>query len=98
MRILRLLPRAAWIGTVLPILIAVLARLVIDEGSSAEIAKRVRSVDIFCIAALVTTWTAIVTVGIGSIIVFVMKGPGYAADSYEVSHADRPRQSRNSDE
>lgn len=98
MRILRWLPRAAWIGTALPILVAVLARLVIDEGSSAEIAKQVRSVDIFCIAALITTWTAIVTVGIGSFVVFIMKGPGYGADSYEVSHADRPKQRRNSGE
>ena len=95
MRILKLLPRAAWIGTAVPIVIAALARLVIDEGSSAEIAKQVRSVDIFCIAALITVWTAIVTVGIGSFVVFVMKGPAYGADSYEVSHADRPKNSRN---
>ena len=95
MRILKLLPRAAWIGTAVPIVIAVLARLVIDEGSSAEIAKQVRSVDIFCIASLITVWTAIVTVGIGSFVVFVMKGPAYGADSYEVSHADRPKNDRN---
>ena len=94
MRILRLLPRAAWIGTALPILVAVLARLVLDGGSSAELAKQVRSVDIFCIAALVTIWTAIVTVGIGSFVVFVMKGPAYGADSYEISHADRPKKVR----
>ena len=97
-RILKLLPRVAWIGTAVPILVAVLARLVIDEGSSAEIAKQIRSVDIFCIAALVTIWTAIVTVAIGSFVVFVMKGPAYGADSYEVSHADRPkRRDKNTD-
>jgi hypothetical protein len=89
--ILRMLPRLALVGTAVPILIAGLARLVIDEGSVAEIAKQVRSVDIFCIAALITIWTAIVTVGIGSFVVFVMKGPAYGADSYEVSHADRPK-------
>ena len=87
---MRLLPRVALVGTAVPILLAVLARLVIDDGSAAEVAKQVRSVDIFCIAALVTVWTAVVTVGIGSFIVYVMKGPSYAADSYEVSHADRP--------
>lgn len=90
MALLRLLPRVALFGTAAPILIAMLARLVIDEGSAAQIAKQIRTVDIFCIAALVTVWTAVVTVGIGGFIVYVMKGPSYAADSYEVSHADRP--------
>lgn len=89
--ILRRLPQAALVGTLLPLCVAILARLLIDEGSAAEIAKQIRSVDIFCIASLITIWTAILTVGIGCIVVFIMKGPAYAADSYEVSHADRPR-------
>lgn len=97
MSILKLLPRVAWIGTALPVLVAVFARLVLDDGSSAEIAKQVRSVDIFCIAALITIWSAIVTVGIGSFVVFVMKGPAYGADSYEISHADRPKRAQKSD-
>ena len=88
--ILRRLPKAALVGTLLPLGVAILARLVIDEGSAAEIAKQVRSVDIFCIASLITIWTAILTVSIGCIVVSIMKGPAYAADSYEVSHADRP--------
>lgn len=94
MTVLKLLPRAAWIGSAVPLLVAVLARLVIDDGSSAEIAKQVRSIDIFCIATLITIWTGIVTVGIGCFVVFVMKGPGYGADCYEVSHAERPKNSR----
>lgn len=89
--ILRRLPKAALIGTLVPFATALLARVVIDDGSAAEIAKQIRSVDIFCIASLITIWTAILTVGIGCIVVFIMKGPAYAADSYEVSHADRPR-------
>ena len=32
----------------------------------------------------------ILTVAIGSIVVFIMKGPAYAADSLPVEHADRP--------
>ena len=89
--ILKRLPRAALLGTALPIVVALLARLLIDEGGSAEIARQIRSVDIFCIAALITIWTAIVTVGIGSFVVFIMKGPSYGADSYPISHADRPQ-------
>lgn len=90
-KILKLLPKAALFGTAIPILLAVVARLVIDDGSAAEIAKQVRSIDIFCIASLITIWTAIVTVAIGCIVVSIMKGPAYAADSYDVSHSDKPR-------
>lgn len=91
MKILKLLPKVALVGTAVPALLAVLARLMINDGAAAEIAKQVRSVDIFCIASLITVWTAIVTVAIGCIVVFIMKGPAYAADSYDVSHSDRPR-------
>lgn len=95
-KLLKLLPRAALIGTALPIVVALLARLLVNDDSSAEFAKQIRSVDIFCIAALITIWTAIVTVGIGSFVVFIMKGPAYGADSYPVSHADRPKRGRDS--
>ena len=91
MKILKLLPKVALVGTAMPALLSVLARLVINEGSTAEIAKQVRSVDIFCIASLITVLTAILTVAIGCVVVFIMKGPAYAADSYDVSHSDRPR-------
>ncbi len=91
MKILKQLPKIAAAGTAVPILLAVLARVVIDEGAAAEIAKQVRSVDIFCIASVITVWTAVLTVAIGCIVVFIMKGPAYAADSYKVSHSDRPR-------
>jgi len=91
MKILKLLPKVALVGTTVPALLAVLARLMINDGAAAEIAKQVRSVDIFCIASLITVWTAILTVAIGCVVVFIMKGPAYAADSYDVSHSDRPR-------
>lgn len=91
MKILKQLPKVALFGSALPLVVAILARSLIGEGSAAEIAKQVRSVDIFCIASAITIWTAILTVGIGCIVVFIMKGPAYAADSYKVSHSDRPR-------
>ena len=90
-QILRKLPRMALVATAIPLLLAVLARLTIDDGTAAEIAKQIKSVDIFCIASLITIWTAVLTVGIGCVVVYIMKGPAYAADSYEVSHSDRPR-------
>jgi len=89
--ILKKLPVIALVGTSLPLMFALLARVVIDGDNAAEIAKQIRSIDIFCIASTFVVWTAVVTVGIGCIVVFIMKGPAYAADSYKVAHADRPR-------
>lgn len=91
-QILRKLPRMALAATSIPLLLAVLARITINEGTAAEIAKQVKTIDIFCIASLITIWTAVLTIAIGCIVVYIMKGPAYAADSYEVSHSDRPRQ------
>lgn len=89
-KILSKLPRMALVATAIPLLLASLARITISDGTAGEIAKQIRSVDIFCIASLITIWTTVLTVGIGCIVVFIMKGPAYAADSYEVPHSDRP--------
>ena len=97
-KILKLLPRVALLGTAFPVVIALVARVLIDDSSSVEYAKQLRSIDIFCIAALITIWTAIVTVGIGSFVVFIMKGPSYGHDSYQISHAERPKNGRDSDD
>lgn len=35
--------------------------------------------------------TMILTIAIGCVVVMIMKGPGYVADGYWVSHSDRPR-------
>jgi hypothetical protein len=40
---------------------------------------------------LIFHWTMVITLAIGCVIVMVMKGPGYMADSYPVSHGDQPR-------
>jgi hypothetical protein len=47
--------------------------------------------NIVVIAVLIFHWTMVVTVGIGCVIVMVMKGPSYHADSYPISHSDAPR-------
>jgi len=36
-------------------------------------------------------WTVVFTVAIGAFIVFVMKGPAYVADRYELPDEDAPR-------
>ena len=52
----------------------------------------------FVWALLIFHWTMVITVGIGCVIVMIMKGPGYHADSYPVSHSDRPRATPESDD
>jgi hypothetical protein len=40
----------------------------------------------------------VATVAIGCIIVMIMKGPSYQADSYPLSHSDQPRTTQETDE
>ena len=91
MRLLRLVPRAMLVGTLVPAAISVCARVIHRGGHPADVAKQVLSADIFAIALLVTAWTAIVTVLIGAVVVFIMKGPAYEADSYPIPHNERNR-------
>ena len=91
MTLLRLMPRAMLFGTLVPAALALGARLFIREGHSADIAKDILTIDIFAFALLVTSWTAILTVSIGAIVVFIMKGPAYEADPYPIPHNERNR-------
>lgn len=92
-RILRCLPRVTLVGALLPVALAVIARLLPPEpGVSA--AKMIKTVDIFAIASGLTFLTAVVTVATGAVVVHIMKGPAYVADGFPVSHADRPAEQR----
>ena len=89
LRILRKIPHITVAGSLVPIALAVLVRVLplpagVDEG------KYVRSVDIFAIAAEITFLTAVLTVTIACFIIYVMKGPAYVADPYPLQHSDRP--------
>ena len=88
--ILRRLPRVTLFGSLIPVALSVLVRILPAEPG-IDAAKHVKSVDIFAIATGITFLTAVFTVAIGAVIVHIMKGPAYAADAYPVSHADRPR-------
>lgn len=91
LRLLRMLPRLTVAGTLAPALASLIARLYFDQGSAAEIARQVQTFDIAMIAVAVLVWTAALTIAIGCIIVWLMKGPAYVADGYEVSHSDKPQ-------
>ncbi|WP_296493188.1 hypothetical protein [Rhodoferax sp.] len=92
LRLLRLMPRVLVLGTLSPLLLSGLARLFYTEGTPAEIARKIEVFDFGMIGLAVLVWTAVLTIGIGCVIVWLMKGPAYVADGYEVSHSDKPKQ------
>ena len=87
--ILRKLPRITLAGVLLIGALSVLVRVLPPEPG-VDVAKHINSVDIFAIASAITVLTGVFTVAIGCVVVHIMKGPAYMADSYPVQHADRP--------
>jgi hypothetical protein len=88
-QILRQLPKVTLVGLMIPVALAILVRILPSEPG-INIAKHIRSVDIFAIASAITFFTAVFTIAIGCIIVYIMKGPAYVADAYPLQHSDRP--------
>lgn len=88
-QILRKLPKVTLAGLMIPVALAVLVRIV-PPGPGVTLAKHIKSVDIFAIAAAITLFTAVFTVAIACVIVYIMKGPAYVADAYPLQHSDRP--------
>ena len=88
-QILRKLPKITVVGMLIPMALAVLVRVLPSEPG-ANVAKHIKSVDIFAIASAITFFTAVFTVAFGCIIVYIMKGPAYVADAYPLQHSDRP--------
>jgi hypothetical protein len=90
-RLLRLMPTVCIAGTLLPALMSFAARFLITTGSTAELARRIQLFDFVMIGLVIFIWTLVLTVTIGCVIVWLMKGPAYVADGYEVSHSDTPK-------
>jgi hypothetical protein len=88
-QILRKLPKVTLVGLMIPAALAVLVRILPPEPG-LDVAKHIKSVDIFAIASAITFFTAVFTVAIGCVIVYIMKGPAYVADAYPLQHSDRP--------
>ena len=89
-QILRKLPLMTFVGTLLVASLSVIVRFW-PEPDSIDRARHIRSVDIFAIASEITLLVAAFTVAIGCVVVHIMKGPAYVADSFDVEHSDRPR-------
>jgi hypothetical protein len=89
-RLLRLMPTVCLAGTLLPALLALAARFWIAADNAAELARDIQLFDFVMIGLVIFIWTLAVTVSIGCVIVWLMKGPAYVADGFEVSHSDAP--------
>ncbi len=81
-RILRLMPAVCTVGTLLPVLMALAARFLMTEGGAAELARRIQMFDFLMIGVVIFIWTLGLTVTIGCVIVWLMKGPAYVADGF----------------
>jgi hypothetical protein len=94
----RKLPLILLAGTALPLVILGVVRLLTDPEPSAQQARWLQLADYVVGGVIVFHWTMVLTLGIGCVIVMVMKGPGYVADGYLVSHSDKPREVSETDE
>lgn len=90
-RLLRLMPKVWLAGTVLPAVLAGLARFFITGGTAAELDRNIQLFDFLMIGLGIFIWTLVLVVTIGCIIVWLMKGPAYVADGFDVSHSDFPK-------
>jgi hypothetical protein len=87
----RKLPLIALAGTVLPLLGLALLHLLAEPEPDASEARWMQMMDYMVGGVIAFHWSMVLTIGIGCVIVMVMKGPGYVADGYWVSHRDQPR-------
>lgn len=91
--VLRKLPMITLVGTSICMAAALMARVYWWGDRSNEALRALQMVDIWVIAAIVLHWTVILTVAIFCVIVFVMKGPAYVADRYDLPDSNTPRDS-----
>ncbi len=85
------MPKICIASTVLPALAALLARFFMTGSTEAELARHIQVFDYLMIGLVLFVWTMILTLAIGCIIVWLMKGPAYVADGYALSHSDKPK-------
>ena len=93
----RKLPAIAVIGTLLPLGILIVLHLTSDTATDTSLERWLQRMDFLVGAVIIFHWTMVLTVGIGCCVVMVMKGPGYQADGFRVSHSDKPRTTQESD-
>jgi len=82
-RIWRRLPAVLLWGTVLPALAALALHFTAAPVPTPAEMRMVQLAQFVLIGAVAFHWTLVITVGMGCVVVMVMKGPAYVADGYE---------------
>jgi hypothetical protein len=67
-----------------------LARIWPWEGDAREVANLIQRMDFALIGAAIFHLTMMLTLLIGCVVVLIMKGPRYTADSYPLNDSERP--------
>jgi hypothetical protein len=71
--------------------LALLARFWPWEGDPKGVLDLIQRLDFALIGAGIFHLSVMLTLAIGCVVVLIMKGPRYSADSYPVSDSDRPK-------
>lgn len=89
-KLFRKLPLIALAGTLLPLACAALMHAFAPAGEPLEVAKWLQRADFIAMGAVFVHWNLCLALAVGCVVVMVMKGPMYTADSYEVPDRNRP--------
>ena len=93
-RILKSLARWTLWGSLFIVEPSIFARLFDWNSRIIDVELTLTSIDIGVVAVLILYWTVLFTVGLGAVIVKVMKGHVYLADSYPLQDSERPHADR----
>ena len=85
------LPLITWAGTFLPLAMLALVYLLHGESPEPSTARWLLMMAYVAAGFILFHWSMVITLAIGCLIVMAMKGPGYVADGYLLSHSDQPR-------
>ncbi|NMG27936.1 hypothetical protein [Aromatoleum evansii] len=77
-------------GTLIAALAPALARLMAWAGIGPDPTASITTADIIGLSILGLTFSSVTVLAIGAVIVLIMKGPAYFADSYPLQDAERP--------
>lgn len=90
-RILRRLPELLILGLAAIAAPTLLIRILPYDGSIQEWQSAIAMIDIVAIACGIFYITMLLTLGLGALIVKLMKGPAYVADAYPLIDSDQPK-------
>lgn len=93
-KILRWMPYAFLTIIFLCGLPSVMVRLMEWEGSAHAVEAFIGRVDMYAAGIFFALFNAAVMLTIGSILITLMKGPGYVADAYKLIDSDSPEKLR----